>query len=104
MSTTALRRFAPARARAFASAPAASTAPDATTTTTTTTTTSAADAVVIGGGVIGSSIALALARETGRRVRIVEKGAAVGGGSTSYSSGIFRPVRRGAARRSHHTR
>lgn len=47
------------------------------------------DAVVIGAGVMGASIALDLAR-TGRTVHVVDKGAAVGGGSTSASSSVVR--------------
>jgi glycine/D-amino acid oxidase-like deaminating enzyme len=47
------------------------------------------DAVVIGAGVIGSSVALELARG-GRRVVVVDKGPAPGAGSTSSSSGIIR--------------
>ncbi|MEY4174442.1 MAG: hypothetical protein RI900_1607 [Actinomycetota bacterium] len=47
------------------------------------------DAVVIGAGVIGSSVALELARG-GRRVVVVDKGPAPGAGSTSSSSGIVR--------------
>ncbi len=48
-----------------------------------------ADAVVIGAGVIGSSIALELAR-TGLRVAVVDKGPGPGQGSTSASSAIMR--------------
>jgi glycine/D-amino acid oxidase-like deaminating enzyme len=48
-----------------------------------------ADAIVIGAGVIGSSVALELAR-TGRRVIVVDKGPAPGAGSTSASSSIIR--------------
>ena len=47
------------------------------------------DAVVIGAGVIGSSIALELAR-SGRRVVVVDKAGGAGHGSTSASSGIVR--------------
>lgn len=47
------------------------------------------DAVVVGAGVIGSSIALELQR-SGRHVLVVDKGGAVGGGSTSASSAIVR--------------
>ncbi len=47
------------------------------------------DAVVIGAGVIGSAIALELQRG-GRQVLVVDKGAAVGGGSTSASSSVIR--------------
>ena len=48
-----------------------------------------ADAVVIGAGVIGSSVALELAR-SGRSVICVDKGPAAGAGSTSASSSIIR--------------
>jgi sarcosine oxidase, subunit beta len=48
-----------------------------------------ADAVVVGAGVIGSAIALELAR-TGREVLVVDKGAGAGFGSTSASSAIIR--------------
>jgi sarcosine oxidase subunit beta len=47
------------------------------------------DAVVIGAGVIGSSVALELARG-GRRALVVERNAGAGQGTTSYSSGIIR--------------
>jgi len=47
------------------------------------------DAVVIGAGVIGSSIALELARR-GRRVLVVDRSGEMGHGSTSASSGIVR--------------
>jgi len=47
------------------------------------------DAVVIGAGIMGSSIALELAR-TGRRVVVVDKARAVGHGSTSSSSAVMR--------------
>lgn len=47
------------------------------------------DAVVVGAGIIGSAIALELAR-SGRTVLVVDKGQAVGGGSTSASSSIIR--------------
>ena len=47
------------------------------------------DAVVIGAGVIGSSVALELARG-GRRVVVVDKGPGAGTGSTSASSSIVR--------------
>src|SRR4051794_24694114 len=47
------------------------------------------DAVVIGAGVIGSSIALALARRN-RRVVVVDKAGGPGHGSTSASSAIVR--------------
>jgi sarcosine oxidase subunit beta len=48
-----------------------------------------ADVVVIGAGVIGSSIALELAR-AGRRVVVVDRAAGAGQGSTSASSAIVR--------------
>jgi len=48
-----------------------------------------ADAIVIGAGVIGSSVALELARG-GRSVLCVDKGPAPGAGSTSASSSIIR--------------
>lgn len=48
-----------------------------------------ADAVVIGAGVIGSSVALELARG-GRSVIVVDKGPGAGTGSTSASSAIIR--------------
>ena len=48
-----------------------------------------ADAVVIGAGVIGSAVALELARG-GRSVVVVDKGSAVGAGSTSSSASIIR--------------
>ncbi|CAN5666400.1 MAG: NAD(P)/FAD-dependent oxidoreductase [Ilumatobacteraceae bacterium] len=48
-----------------------------------------ADAIVIGAGVIGSSVALELAR-SGRSVICVDKGPAAGSGSTSASSSIIR--------------
>ncbi|MFD5123602.1 NAD(P)/FAD-dependent oxidoreductase [Streptomyces sp. NPDC058385] len=47
------------------------------------------DAVVIGAGIMGSSIALELAR-TGRHVVVVDKARAVGHGSTSSSSAVMR--------------
>jgi sarcosine oxidase subunit beta len=47
------------------------------------------DVVVIGAGVIGSSIAFALARD-GHRVVVVDKAGGVGHGSTSASSAIVR--------------
>jgi glycine/D-amino acid oxidase-like deaminating enzyme len=47
------------------------------------------DAIVVGAGIVGSSIALELARG-GRSVFVVDKGQAVGGGSTSASSSIIR--------------
>ncbi|MEU5266161.1 FAD-dependent oxidoreductase [Amycolatopsis sp. NPDC021455] len=48
-----------------------------------------ADVVVIGAGVIGSSIALELARE-GHRVVVLDRAAGAGQGSTSASSAIVR--------------
>jgi glycine/D-amino acid oxidase-like deaminating enzyme len=48
-----------------------------------------ADAIVVGAGVIGSSIALELAR-SGRTVLVVDKAGAPGQGSTSASSAIIR--------------
>lgn len=51
--------------------------------------TSTADAVVVGAGVIGSSIALELARD-GLSVAVVDKAAGPGLGSTSSSSAIVR--------------
>lgn len=48
-----------------------------------------ADAIVIGAGIIGTSVALEVAR-TGRSVIVVDKGAAAGAGSTSSSSAIIR--------------
>lgn len=50
---------------------------------------STADAVIIGAGVIGSAIALELARG-GRHVVVVDAGPAPGSGSTSASSSIIR--------------
>lgn len=47
------------------------------------------DAVVVGAGIIGAAIALELGRR-GRHVIVVDKGDAVGGGSTSASSSIIR--------------
>ena len=47
------------------------------------------DAVIIGAGVIGSSIALEMAR-AGKRTLNVDRAAGAGQGSTSYSSGICR--------------
>ncbi|MBI0378662.1 FAD-dependent oxidoreductase, partial [Streptomyces albiflaviniger] len=47
------------------------------------------DAVVIGAGVMGCSIAYALAAD-GRRVRVVERGPSAGSGSTSASSAVIR--------------
>lgn len=58
-----------------------------------------ADAVVVGAGVIGSSIALELARG-GLRVNVVDKLAGPGHGSTSASSAVVRftyPTREGVA-------
>lgn len=48
-----------------------------------------ADVIVIGAGIIGTSVALELARG-GRSVIVVDKGAAPGAGSTSSSSAIIR--------------
>lgn len=48
-----------------------------------------ADAVVIGAGVIGSAIALELAK-TGRRVVVVDRASGAGQGSTSASSAVVR--------------
>lgn len=48
-----------------------------------------ADAIVIGAGVIGSSVALELARG-GRSVLVVDRGPAPGAGSTSSSSAVIR--------------
>ncbi len=48
-----------------------------------------ADAVVVGAGVIGSAVALELAR-SGRQVLVVDKAGGVGHGSTSASSAIVR--------------
>ena len=45
------------------------------------------DAIVVGSGIIGTATALELARQ-GRRVVVLDKGDAVGGGSTSASSSI----------------
>ena len=50
---------------------------------------SGADAIVIGAGVIGSAVALELAR-SGRSVICVDKGRSPGAGSTSASSSIIR--------------
>lgn len=47
------------------------------------------DVVVVGAGVIGSSIALALAR-AGRRVVVVDRASGAGQGSTSASSAVIR--------------
>lgn len=47
------------------------------------------DAVVIGAGVIGSSVALELARD-GHRVCVVDRGPSAGSGSTSASSAVVR--------------
>ncbi|MFC8447929.1 NAD(P)/FAD-dependent oxidoreductase [Kitasatospora sp. NPDC057223] len=52
-------------------------------------TTGRPDAVVVGAGVIGTAIALELAR-TGRQVVVVDKAGAAGHGSTSASSAIVR--------------
>ena len=51
--------------------------------------TTTADAVVIGSGVIGTAVALGLARR-GYTVRCVERMREAGLGATSYSSGIIR--------------
>lgn len=51
--------------------------------------TGTADAIVVGAGVIGSSIALELAR-TGRSVLVADKAGAPGQGSTSASSAVIR--------------
>src|SRR4051795_6390217 len=48
-----------------------------------------ADAIVVGAGVIGSSIALELARD-GRTVIVVDKAGGPGQGSTSASSAVIR--------------
>ena len=48
-----------------------------------------ADAVVVGAGVIGSSIALELAR-AGRRVVVLDRAGGAGLGSTSASSAVVR--------------
>jgi NADPH-dependent 2,4-dienoyl-CoA reductase/sulfur reductase-like enzyme len=50
--------------------------------------TATTDAIVIGAGIIGSSIALQLARK-GLRVTVLDKNPYVGSGSTAYSSGIW---------------
>ncbi len=47
------------------------------------------DAIIVGAGVIGTAVALELSR-SGRKVLVVDKGEAVGGGSTSASSSIIR--------------
>lgn len=47
------------------------------------------DLIIIGAGVIGAAIALELQR-SGRQVLVLDKGEAVGGGSTSASSSIVR--------------
>ena len=47
------------------------------------------DVVVVGAGVMGASIALELQR-SGRTVVVVDKGDAVGSGSTSSSSAVVR--------------
>ncbi|MFZ9627902.1 MAG: NAD(P)/FAD-dependent oxidoreductase [Ilumatobacteraceae bacterium] len=47
------------------------------------------DVIVIGAGVIGSSVALELAR-SGRSVTVVDKGPAAGAGSTSSSASLIR--------------
>ena len=51
--------------------------------------TATADVIVIGAGVMGSSIALDLAR-AGRSVTVIDKASGAGFGSTSASSGIIR--------------
>ena len=51
--------------------------------------TSASDAVVVGAGVMGTAIALELARG-GRSVVVVDKASGPGFGSTSASSAIIR--------------
>ncbi len=48
-----------------------------------------ADVIIVGAGVIGSSIALELARN-GRRVLVLERGPSAGSGSTNASSAIIR--------------
>lgn len=53
------------------------------------TTSASVDAIVVGAGVIGSSIALQLAR-SGRDVLVIDKAGAAGHGSTSASSAIIR--------------
>ena len=47
------------------------------------------DVVVVGAGVMGASIALELQR-SGRSVLVVDRGDAVGAGSTSASSAVVR--------------
>ena len=47
------------------------------------------DVVVVGAGVLGASIALEMQR-SGRSVTVVDKGVAVGGGSTGSSSAVVR--------------
>ena len=49
----------------------------------------ATDVIVIGAGVIGSSVALELAR-SGRKVVVLDKGPGIGTGSTSASSAVIR--------------
>ena len=48
------------------------------------------DVVIVGAGIIGLSIAWQLARRSNLRIAVVEKGAAVGEGSTGASSAICR--------------
>jgi glycine/D-amino acid oxidase-like deaminating enzyme len=50
---------------------------------------STVDAIVVGAGIVGASIALELSRG-GRSVLVLDKGDAVGGGTTSASSSIIR--------------
>ena len=48
------------------------------------------DVVIVGAGIIGLSIAWQLARRSALRIAVIEKGAAVGEGSTGASSAICR--------------
>jgi glycine/D-amino acid oxidase-like deaminating enzyme len=48
------------------------------------------DVVVVGAGIVGLSIAYQLARHRAGRVMVLEKGAAVAGGSTGASSAVLR--------------